>query len=167
MLLRLLEFAGVTVFAVSGALAAGRRMLDLLVVLVIATVTAFVGGTLSWDVWDWGATIGGVHEANARLRMARIAREKVEDQVKLEVREAYLNLDAAKDAMDGAKAAVASAEENYRLVGKRYDANTATSFDVVDSEGLLTQARGQLETATYDYLIARAALKPLADALAP
>jgi len=120
---------------------------------------AYVGGTLSWDVWDWGSTIGGIHEANARLRMARTAREKVQDQIELEVREAYLNLDAAKDAMDVAKAAVASAEENYRLVSKRYDANTATSFDVVDAEGLLTQARGQLQTATYDYLIARAALK--------
>ncbi|HSQ67025.1 MAG TPA: TolC family protein, partial [Polyangiaceae bacterium] len=107
----------------------------------------------------WGSTIGGIHQANARLRMARTAREKVEDQILLEVREAYLNLDAAKDAMDVAKAAVAAAEENFRLVGKRYDANTATSFDVVDAEGLLTQARGQLQTATYDYLIARAALK--------
>ena len=120
---------------------------------------AYVGGTLSWDVWDWGSTIGGIHQANARLRMARTAREKVGDQILLEVREAYLNLDAAKDAMDVAKAAVAAAEENFRLVGKRYDANTATSFDVVDAEGLLTQARGQLQTATYDYLIARAALK--------
>ncbi|HSQ61669.1 MAG TPA: TolC family protein, partial [Polyangiaceae bacterium] len=38
---------------------------------------AYVGGTLSWDVWDWGSTIGGIHQANARLRMARTAREKV------------------------------------------------------------------------------------------
>ena len=46
MLLRLLEFTGVAVFAVSGALAAGRKSLDLLGVLVIATVTALGGGTL-------------------------------------------------------------------------------------------------------------------------
>ena len=37
---------GVAVFAVSGALAAGRKRLDLLGVLVIATVTAIGGGTL-------------------------------------------------------------------------------------------------------------------------
>lgn len=46
MLLRVLEFTGVAVFAVSGALAAGRKSLDLLGVLVIATVTALGGGTL-------------------------------------------------------------------------------------------------------------------------
>jgi uncharacterized membrane protein YeiH len=45
-LIRLLEYFGVGVFAVSGALAAGRKSLDLLGVLVIATVTAIGGGTL-------------------------------------------------------------------------------------------------------------------------
>jgi uncharacterized membrane protein YeiH len=42
----LLDFAGVAVFAVSGALAAGRKNLDLVGVVVIASVTAIGGGTL-------------------------------------------------------------------------------------------------------------------------
>jgi uncharacterized membrane protein YeiH len=42
----LLDLAGVAVFAISGALAAGRKSLDLLGVLVIAIVTAIGGGTL-------------------------------------------------------------------------------------------------------------------------
>lgn len=42
----LIDFAGVAVFAVSGALAAGRKALDLLGVVVIATVTAIGGGTI-------------------------------------------------------------------------------------------------------------------------
>ena len=45
-LLRLLELAGVGVFAVSGALTAGRKSLDLMGVLVIAIVTSIGGGTL-------------------------------------------------------------------------------------------------------------------------
>lgn len=45
-LLRWLDLAGVAVFAVSGALAAGRKRLDLLGVSVIAVVTAIGGGTL-------------------------------------------------------------------------------------------------------------------------
>ncbi len=44
--LHAIELLGVAVFAVSGALAAGRRSLDLLGVVVIATVTATGGGTL-------------------------------------------------------------------------------------------------------------------------
>lgn len=46
MLLRILDLAGVGVFAISGALAAGRKSLDLLGVVVIAMVTAIGGGTL-------------------------------------------------------------------------------------------------------------------------
>lgn len=45
-ILHIIELLGVAVFAVSGALAAGRRSLDLLGVVVIATVTATGGGTL-------------------------------------------------------------------------------------------------------------------------
>lgn len=45
-LVRILDFIGVGVFAVSGALAAGRKRLDVVGVIVIATVTAIGGGTL-------------------------------------------------------------------------------------------------------------------------
>ncbi len=41
-----LEYAGVAVFAISGALAAARKSLDLLGVVIIATVTAIGGGTI-------------------------------------------------------------------------------------------------------------------------
>jgi len=45
-LLYVLDLLGVAVFAVSGALAAGRKRLDLLGVLVLALVTAIGGGTI-------------------------------------------------------------------------------------------------------------------------
>jgi uncharacterized membrane protein YeiH len=44
--LHILDLVGVAVFAISGALAAGRKHLDLLGVVVIAVVTAIGGGTL-------------------------------------------------------------------------------------------------------------------------
>jgi uncharacterized membrane protein YeiH len=44
--LRILEMLGVAVFAISGALAAGRKSLDLIGVIVTATVTAIGGGTI-------------------------------------------------------------------------------------------------------------------------
>jgi len=42
----LLDLAGVAVFAISGALAAGRRGLDLIGVIVLGAVTAVGGGTI-------------------------------------------------------------------------------------------------------------------------
>ena len=46
MILRVLDLLGVGVFAISGALVAGRKGLDLLGVIVIAAVTAIGGGTI-------------------------------------------------------------------------------------------------------------------------
>lgn len=46
MLLHIIDLTGVAVFAISGALAAGRKRLDLLGVVVVATVTAIGGGTV-------------------------------------------------------------------------------------------------------------------------
>ena len=46
LVLYILDLLGVAVFAISGALAAGRKQLDLLGVVVVAVVTAIGGGTL-------------------------------------------------------------------------------------------------------------------------
>lgn len=120
---------------------------------------AYVGLFLAWDVWDWGATPGGIDEASAKVEQARVARRKLQDQVRLEARQAFVNADTAREALAVARTAVAQAEENYRIVSKKFEAAAATSFDMVDAEALLTQSRGQVETALYDLLIARAALQ--------
>lgn len=44
--LQLSDYFGVLVFAISGALAAGKRAMDMFGVLVIAFITALGGGTL-------------------------------------------------------------------------------------------------------------------------
>ncbi|MDB4937578.1 MAG: hypothetical protein JWP87_4550 [Labilithrix sp.] len=125
----------------------------------VQTNSAYVGAQASWDVWDWGTNTSAISEAKTRAHQATLARTRISDQVRLEVRRAFLELSAASEAMVVAQASVASAEENFRLVKKRYEASAATSFDVIDAEGLLTQSRGQMQTALYDQLVARAALK--------
>ena len=100
----------------------------------------------SWDVWDWGTTTSGISSANAKLEQARIARKKLDDQVRLEARQAFVNAETAREALGVARTAVSQAEENFRIVTKKFENAAATSFDVVDAESLLTQARGQVET---------------------
>ena len=129
--------------------------------------SAYVGLTASWDVWDWGTTIGAIHEADAKLHQAILARKKLEDEVRIEAREAFVNAESAHEALGVARSAVSQAEENFRIVTKKFDNNAATSFDVVDAESLLTQARGQVEQALYDYLIAGAALQKATGAPLP
>jgi outer membrane protein len=127
----------------------------------------YAGLAASWDVWDWGTTLGGVREASARLSQAEMAKKKLEDQVRLEARQAFVNAQSAREALGVARTAVSQAEENYRIVAKKFEANAATSFDMVDAESLLTQARGQVEQALYEYLIACAALQKATGAPLP
>ena len=118
----------------------------------------YVGAMASWDVWDWGTTSSGISEAKARVRQALVAQTKLQDSVRQDIRQAYVNEATASEAMAVANVAITQAEENFRLITKRYEANAATPFDVVDAEQLLTQARAQKETTLYDYLVAQAAL---------
>jgi outer membrane protein len=128
---------------------------------------SYIGLVGSWDIWDWGTTWSGVNAADAELAKARIARTKLEDQIRVEARQAFVNTQTARDALGVARAAVTQAEENYRIVTKKFDANAATSFDMVDAESLLTQVRAQVESAQYDYLLARAALESATGAALP
>jgi outer membrane protein len=123
------------------------------------TNSAYVGAFASWDAWDWGTTAGGISAAKGKEEQALLARKKVADHIRLDVEQAFVGLETATEAMTVARASVAAAEENFRLVKTRYAASAATSFDVVDAESLLTQARGQLQTGLYDFMIAHAALR--------
>ncbi|NIP24484.1 MAG: trimeric intracellular cation channel family protein [Phycisphaerae bacterium] len=53
-LLHILDIFGVAVFAISGALAAGKKRMDLFGVVVLAAVTALGGGTLRDMILDSG-----------------------------------------------------------------------------------------------------------------
>jgi outer membrane protein len=118
----------------------------------------FVGATASWDLWEGGSTYYGIDESKARLAQAQSARRKAEDMIRLDARSAHVAVTTAREALDVARSAVASAEENFRMEQKRYESTSSTSFDVLDAETQLTSARGQHQAAIYELLIAESNL---------
>lgn len=119
----------------------------------------YAGLMASWDLWEWGATYYGTHEAKARRNQALAATTKVRDAIRLEVRAAHVTQATAAEALAVARQAVAQAQENFRLEQRRYESHANTSFDVLDAETQLTQARAQEQTAVFDLIVARAALE--------
>jgi outer membrane protein TolC len=119
---------------------------------------AYLGLVATWDVWEWGASYSGVREASVRVRQAETGEKKLRDAITLDAQAAFVTFVTAKEALTVAEKAVTQAEENFRLQTARYEAAAATTFDVLDAESLLTQARAQLSTARYDSLIARAGI---------
>jgi outer membrane protein TolC len=118
----------------------------------------FIGGTASWDIWEGGGTYYGIDESKARMAQTLSARRKAEDGIRLETRSAHVNATTADQALHVVRDAVEQAEENFRIEQKRYESGDNTSFDVLDAENQLTTARGQLQAATYDSLIAQSNL---------
>lgn len=120
---------------------------------------AYFGALLTWDAWDWGATPAGIGEARALETQTLAAADKVKQAIALEVRSSYMTAVTTHAALGVARKTLEQAEESLRLETKRYEGGAATSLEVLDAETTLTQARAQLETALYDYLIARASLR--------
>ncbi len=78
--------------------------------------------------------------------------------IRLDVRNAYVGVTTATEALAVSAHAVEQAEENFRMEQKRYESSANTSFDVLDAETQLTTARGQQQAARYDLLVAHSNL---------
>ena len=73
-------------------------------------------------VWNWGETGAGVRKAKSQFEQATIQLQKMEDHIRLEVREAFLNLGKAEKNIAAAETALETAREAYRLARASYRA---------------------------------------------
>ena len=99
---------------------------------------------------------GRAAAATSSLTLHAAADEAValEQRIRAEVRRAYRAWDRGRSAVDIQAKAVAIAEKQVRLAEIRYERGVAGNFDVVDAEGLLFQARADLEGARIDRALA-------------
>jgi outer membrane protein len=118
----------------------------------------FVGGTLSWDVWDWGKNWGGVKEAEHKAAQAVIGQDMLRDQIAFDVQRRLLETRTAFQTLAVARTAQEAAEEAHRIQSVRYAAGAATTTDVLDAETDVTRARSGYAQARYDYYLSQAGL---------
>lgn len=119
----------------------------------------FAGVNAQWDVFEWGATYFGTREASVRVQQAELGLERIKDLIALDIQTTFVTWDTAREALDVAEQTVVQAEENYRIVSKKYENASSTTFDVIDAETLLTQARAQRENAWFDLQVAQAGMR--------
>lgn len=116
------------------------------------------GVSASWDIFDNGVTNAAVHSAEATLLKAQEASAAKDESIQLEVRTAYLNLQAAEKNIQTTQTAVDQAVEDYKIAQVRYAAGVGTNLDVMDAEEKLTLARTNYFTALYDFNTSKASL---------
>ena len=116
-------------------------------------------GGLSWSLWDGGATDASVKKAKEAIKVAQESLLKARESVELEVRQDYLNILSYKEQIRATEAAVAEAEEAYKIATVRYQSGVGINLDVLDAELQLNTARTNYITALYNYNIGLATLE--------
>ncbi len=113
---------------------------------------------LSWNIWEWGKSYYRVKAENNRLEESINKKEEIYDQVRFEVKQAFLKTMESEKNIETMKQAIKQAEENFRINEERYREQMATSTDVLDARTLLSKTMTNYYNALYDFKIAKAAL---------
>jgi outer membrane protein TolC len=114
----------------------------------------FVGATMRWNLFNGFATQAGVAEAAHTLRGAQAELERAEAGVRLQVRKAHADLQAAQERIAVAEAAVAQAEESLRITKNRYQAGMSTVTDLLRNETAVLEAKLRRLAAIHDQRLA-------------
>jgi outer membrane protein TolC len=118
-----------------------------------------ITGTATWDFWQWGRTSYAETEKRNRLAQARIERQQVIDQARLEVETSYLKAKESEKNIVTVETAIEQAKENMRITEERYKEQVATSVDILVAQNLLTNTQVNFYNALYDFKIAKAFLQ--------
>jgi outer membrane protein len=110
-------------------------------------------------VYDSGRKAGLLMQARARSSAAGERLALLENNVRLEVKQAYDDMQSAAKSILAAELSVSQAERVVTMMQANYQHGAATTLDVVDSQTALAEARNNHIYATYDYEIAKARLR--------
>ena len=115
-----------------------------------------VGIQSSWSIFDGRATKGRLIQARSQLRQTQLDKQKLQLSIEVEVRRAISALQQAEELASAANKVVEQAEEALRLAEVRYEAGAATQLELLQTRVSLTQAKTNLLSANYSYLLAAA-----------
>lgn len=116
------------------------------------------GASLSIPLFSGLSTKYQVDEAKANLDVLKANEDSVRQAIRLDVQQAYLNVQDAAEQISVAELTVLQAKENYDLAEGRYRTGVGNPIEVADSIITLNNARAGLNTALYNYKIAQAAM---------
>jgi outer membrane protein len=118
-----------------------------------------LGATLSFNLFNGGADRARVVQSRAFERRAEAMKSRMASAVRLQVREAYLNLETARQRVGVMHDAVARSEESLRILQNRYGAGLATISDLLRAESDRASAHQDYLNAIFDYRLGYAALE--------
>ncbi|WP_300668744.1 efflux RND transporter permease subunit [Desulfoluna sp.] len=114
---------------------------------------SWAGVQARWTLFQSGATVKNLAAVRYRRQALEETKRGRSDRIRLEVRQARLNLTVSQRNIDTAEKALGQARENMRITQLLFHQQLATSQDVLDARSFLTQADTNHFKALYGYLI--------------
>lgn len=118
-----------------------------------------LGAVASWKLTDFGATSSAIDRARALASQKQASARSEENKVRLEVLQAWRNLQVSIIQAKAQKKAISQAEEAQRLVMHRYQNGISTMTEVLTSQTQLDKARANLVKTLYQQNIYKAKLR--------
>lgn len=137
----------------SVSLSGGYVAADVPRVLVV-TNAVNVGVGVSYNIASIWKTKAKVQGAEARSRQASAAQEILNDNIRLQVNNAYFNWLNSQKKIEVFVKAKEQATENYRIINNKYNNSLATTTDLLEADVAALQAKLDLLFAKADAVVA-------------
>ncbi len=118
-----------------------------------------IGVALTFPLFSGFLTTHQVAEAKSNLYVLRANEEALRQQIILDVRQAYLNLQAAEASISTADLAAKQAKENLDLANGRYAAGVGSPVEVSDAFATYVSSQAAYTGALYNYKTAEASIE--------
>ena len=109
------------------------------------------GIEVQFDLFQGGAKRAQLSHERAMQEKAAALKEMAIDAIRLEVQRAYYDVDAARQQVEVARAAIAESQESLRINQNRYDSGLSTITDLLASEEAARRSQTDYWEAIYRY----------------
>jgi outer membrane protein TolC len=120
--------------------------------------TFTVVGTLRIPIWQGGRTEGDLQQSGAVLTQRHAELEDTKSRIESDVRNAFLDLDAAASQVELSRANQKLARDTLDLTRQKYDAGVSASVEVVQAQESVASADLDYITALFAHNLAKLSL---------
>ncbi len=119
------------------------------------------------DLFEGGAKQAQLSRERAMQEKVAALKDMATDAVRLEVRRAYYDVDATRQQLEVARAAIAESQESLRINQDRYEAGLSTVTDLLAAEEAARRTQAEYWETVCHYYTGYAALELASGALNP
>ncbi|HJT00979.1 MAG TPA: TolC family protein [Terriglobales bacterium] len=111
----------------------------------------FLTASLNVPVWNWGATLSKLRQAEYKRQQAKVELSQAQRQALSSLYSFYNEAAVSRAEVQGLRQAADLAAESLRLTTLRYQAGEATALEVVDAQNTFAAARNAYDSGQLRY----------------